>query len=424
LYRSLVAAGTNDGNVITGDYTQNETAAGTYTMTESDGPVSGPTRDIAVGNFSLNETGSLSLTTAETGNTQDGSYTRTQSATDLYTLTEVGKNIGGMFTETVIGTDTPTLTESGNSANQYYSRSITGGGTYTLSESGTGGTETPGTRTNSYALTETSDARSGMLSQSETGTDRYGMLERYVNVANTSSGNQPGNMDYHPFGRPFVDPIVYRSDFTDAQKKEIEAILNTLIFAVSQIQKDLEHYGKDTTIGKIVTARVNRWFNPDKNLTAAELETVKGTYNKMAKVLKSDIHLFTNLKYGGYGYFSEIEKKDPGMALGQKYFTVPDKDKKAGLSEEQVRASTIFHELLHFLIPHDGQSPGNPHGIYYEPASIAAAKSVTYYTFEDDGKTPRPATLSTKQRLDHVDTFTGMLMQYNYTDDIGDILRP
>ena len=57
-----------------------------------------------------------------------------------------------------------------------------------------------------YTVTANDDALSGVLSQSETGSDRYSLLETFNNVANTSSGSTPGNMNFSTFGQPFVDP--------------------------------------------------------------------------------------------------------------------------------------------------------------------------------------------------------------------------
>jgi hypothetical protein len=145
-------------------------------------------------------------TTTENGNTVQGSYTRTTSGQDGYNISETGQNSGGSFTETVGGGDNYTLTESGNSADQTFTRTITGGGSYTRQDSGAGATLASGSGSISYTENESADARSGNLSQTETGSERYSLLEKFNNAANTGGGNTPGNMNFLPFGQPFVDP--------------------------------------------------------------------------------------------------------------------------------------------------------------------------------------------------------------------------
>ncbi len=225
---STFLTGTQTGNYLSGDYTLNESSNGTYTMTETNGITAGGggigglgSLDLAAnvtttgtttgtvtwspGQFSLNEYGSLTTSLSETGNQTTGLYTRTETAQDTYSMTETGGNTGGSFTETVTGTDSPTLVETGNSVNQWYSRTVSGTDSYSRTDGGPGATLSSGSGTITYTLAETSDARAGILSQTESGTDRYGLLERYVNVANTSSPNEPGMMDYYSFGQPFFD---------------------------------------------------------------------------------------------------------------------------------------------------------------------------------------------------------------------------
>jgi hypothetical protein len=60
---------------------------------------------------------------------------------------------------------------------------------------------------NTYEDIETEDATSGTLTQALTGLDRYGILEYWNDVSNTGSGKTPGNMNFSPVGRAFVDPI-------------------------------------------------------------------------------------------------------------------------------------------------------------------------------------------------------------------------
>jgi hypothetical protein len=122
-------------------------------------------------------------------------------------MTETGTNSGGTFSESVTGSDTPTLTEGGNTANQIFTRTVTIAGSYIRTDSGPGATLASGSGTIGASSTETADARSGILSQAR-GSDRYSLLEHFNDVSNTTSGNQPGNMNFSPFGQPFVDPGV------------------------------------------------------------------------------------------------------------------------------------------------------------------------------------------------------------------------
>jgi hypothetical protein len=120
-------------------------------------------------------------------------------------MTETGTNSGGTFSESVTGSDTPTLTEGGNTANQTFTRTVTIAGSYIRTDSGPGATLASGSGTIGASSTETADARSGILSQTR-GSDRYSLLEHFNDVSNTTSGNQPGNMNFYAFGQPFVDP--------------------------------------------------------------------------------------------------------------------------------------------------------------------------------------------------------------------------
>src|SRR5207249_11427 len=125
---------------------------------------------------------------------------------DDYSMAETGTNSGGDFNETVSGSDNYTLDESGNPADQTFSRTITGSGTYNRQDSGPGATLPSDSGSISYTTQETANARTGDLPQTETGSDRYRLLEKFINVANTGSGNTPGNMNFYAFGVPFVDP--------------------------------------------------------------------------------------------------------------------------------------------------------------------------------------------------------------------------
>jgi hypothetical protein len=58
----------------------------------------------------------------------------------------------------------------------------------------------------SYGEQATVDPRSGVLSATLSGGNRYSLLEKFNNVANSSSGQTPGNMNFLVVGEPFVDP--------------------------------------------------------------------------------------------------------------------------------------------------------------------------------------------------------------------------
>ena len=204
------------GNSISGAYTTSATGTRTYSLNDSETDdslttvVSGGIATVTttlLENSALYETGTLASTTNETGNTVDGSYSRTIAGTDAYSMTETGTNSGNAFSEVVTGTDTVTLTETGNPVADTFGRSIVGTGTYNRTDAGAGATLSNVTGgAISYSLAETGDALGAVFSQALTGTDRYGLLEHFTDVSNTNSGNSPGNMNFYPFGQPFVDP--------------------------------------------------------------------------------------------------------------------------------------------------------------------------------------------------------------------------
>jgi hypothetical protein len=122
-------------------------------------------------------------------------------------MVETGTNTGGAFTETVTGTDSPTQSQSGNPGAQTFTRTIALTGTYTRTDSGPGATLSSGPGTINFTLSEVANVLGAVFSQTQTGSDRYSLLEHFNNVANTESGNQPGNMDFFPYGQPFQDPV-------------------------------------------------------------------------------------------------------------------------------------------------------------------------------------------------------------------------
>ncbi len=82
-------------------------------------------------NFTLNESGTLTSTISETGNTITGAYTHTEIGTDHYTMVETGVNTSSqVFCQTIAGSETYTITITGNSLNQTFNRATTGMGTY------------------------------------------------------------------------------------------------------------------------------------------------------------------------------------------------------------------------------------------------------------------------------------------------------
>jgi hypothetical protein len=191
---SQTATATQTGNSITSAYTLTQSANNSYSMTETGS------------NFTLTETGATDSTTQETGNTIDGTYGRTVTGTDNYTMVETGTNTGGSFSETVSGVDNYTLTESGNPDNGTYLRTIMVVGVYARTDDGPGATLPSDSGTITSTLTETADTLSGVFSQSGNSQGRYSLLEHFIDVSNTGNGNTPGNMNFYPFGEPFVDP--------------------------------------------------------------------------------------------------------------------------------------------------------------------------------------------------------------------------
>ena len=106
-----------------------------------------------------------------------------------------------------MGSESYTVAESSNSLNQTSGQTITGTGAYTLTDVGPGATFPASTSGYySYTLVANDDNASGELSESETGSDRYGLLQAFNNVANAGASSTPGNMNYSPYGQPFVDP--------------------------------------------------------------------------------------------------------------------------------------------------------------------------------------------------------------------------
>jgi len=182
------------GNLIAGSFTQTETDAYSYSMTETNN---------ATNSFTLSDSGTINETLNKTGNRVTGLYTATTTGTDTYTLTETGTN-GGGFSETVSGSESFTVTETGNSGAGEYQRTTTGGGSYTLIASGAGLSN--GSGTTGYTLTETANPLSGNFSQTQTGTTRYNLLEGFNNVADTGGSSTPGHLNFSSFGAPFVDP--------------------------------------------------------------------------------------------------------------------------------------------------------------------------------------------------------------------------
>ncbi len=189
------AAGAEIGNTITSDYARNENVTTTYSMTEI-----GP-------DFTLDTSGTWSATVTETGNTLQGSYAIVMLGTDAFSMNETGLLPGGSFDQTVTGVETFEFNESGNAANQTFQRSIIGSAGYTdvtsITINGPANTVTT-TDDYSYQIQEDASARAGAFNQTG-GLGRYELLIRFIDVSNTTAGNQPGHLNFLPFGQPFVD---------------------------------------------------------------------------------------------------------------------------------------------------------------------------------------------------------------------------
>lgn len=154
-------------------------------------------------NFTLTGTGDSTGTSYEMGNSVLGTYTVNDHGDDTYTLTEAGAQAGTAFSSSLNGSEWFSVAESGNHDTGVLLRDDTGGGGYTLD--GTAGST-------SYSVHERADSRAGHFSISETGTDRYRLLPQFLDVSNTGDGTAPGNMDFHPYGEPFVDPWINRDN--------------------------------------------------------------------------------------------------------------------------------------------------------------------------------------------------------------------
>ena len=187
------------GNQITGSYSSSDAESDSYylTGTNSQGSGSGT-------GFTLGESGQHSFCVTETGNTVNGDYSQNKAGTD--SMAETGSNSGGTYSEGVTGSDSYSQTETGNPATGYFTRTVSGHGTYDRTDTGPGATFLSGTGTIFFGLQESGSSRSGSFTLSESGSDRYHLLEAFNDVSNTGGGKTPGNMDFHPFGLPFVDP--------------------------------------------------------------------------------------------------------------------------------------------------------------------------------------------------------------------------
>ncbi len=123
-YDGPSTSGAQWGDKISGEYTLTQSTVDGYSLTET-----GP-------DFTLNENGTLSSNTTETGNTVEGSYSQAITGSDTYSMVETGTTGGGSFTEMVTGTDTYTQTQYGNPVNETFDRTIAVTGTYTRTDTG------------------------------------------------------------------------------------------------------------------------------------------------------------------------------------------------------------------------------------------------------------------------------------------------
>lgn len=193
-WSSQTTTTTTTGNNISTAYTTvTNTAGQSYTMTETGS------------DFTLTETGSLSSNSTGSGNTIEGTFSTNTTGTDNYTMHEHGINTDSQsFCQSITGTDEYTISETGNNANQTDTRDISGSGSYSellvVASS-------PTVLSGDYSLSnsEDADARSGALSQSGD-LGRYALLTYFVDVSNADAST-PGNMNFSPVGRAFVDPV-------------------------------------------------------------------------------------------------------------------------------------------------------------------------------------------------------------------------
>jgi hypothetical protein len=203
-------------------------------------------------------------------------------------------------------------------------------------------------------------------------------------------------------------PVDGREDqtFTEEEEKYIRAIFGKLVNALNKLDTALEKYGMDKTI----TNQVNRWFSPTKNLDDKNLAQVRNKYALIKKDISGRVVLYKHSsdmnKYGMLWPFKEY----PIITLMGKFFKVPEEDKKAGLSEEQVRAATIFHELSHFRGTTDLQDKTGE-GVYYMPGSLTNLdRPVQYYRWVEGEK--KIVEVHPRDRLIQADSYTGLLMEY------------
>ena len=245
------------GNHISSAYsTVTNTAGQEYTMTETGS------------NFTLTDTGSLSSNDTGSGNTIEGTYTTNTVGTDNYTLQEHGTNLSSQsFSQSITGTDNYTISETGNQANNTYSRGISGGGSYNETSIVA---SSPTILSGSYSLSnsENADARTGALSQSGL-LGRYSLLTYFVDVSNADASS-PGNMNFSPVGRAFVDPNSEDDDADEEGGEEPPA----LHLEFGNLTPPPSRSTVDTGLGRLS-------FNTPENLFSQLLDRTSGPMAQM-----------------------------------------------------------------------------------------------------------------------------------------------
>ena len=105
-----------------------------------------------------------------------------------------------------MGSENYTVTDSSDSLNQTSGQTITGTGAYTLTDMGQGPRSGLDFRLLRYTLVANDDNASGELSNRKRAATAMVYWQAFNNVANVGASSTPGNMNYSPYGQPFVDP--------------------------------------------------------------------------------------------------------------------------------------------------------------------------------------------------------------------------
>ena len=299
-WSSQTATTTMTGNHISSAYnTVTNTTGQDYTMTETGS------------NFTLTDTGSLSSNGTGSGNTIEGTYNSTVIGTDGYTLQEHGTNLSSQsFSQSITGTDNYTISETGNQANNTYSRGISGSGSYNET-SIVASSPTILSGTYSLSNSENADARTGALSQSGL-LGRYSLLTYFVDVSNADASS-PGNMNFSPVGRAFVDPASGDSEaqpdlpnFVQVQPQSMSP-LQRLVQTQVDIELDLRRAQSDVgeyqglvrthtnNIAFNVGLIINYGDNPTASAAIAESSRLVAYYQRRLTAAQTSVTRLTAL---------------------------------------------------------------------------------------------------------------------------------